>query len=102
MHLNTKGNFKGEFLESQEGTPDWTVTFLPQHVEESFLPTKGAHLQPSDTTINSAGRGSVRRGGVKSQAAEVRRVHAVMFAVRLLEESPSCLMEVEMEMETLL
>lgn len=98
MHLKTKGNFTGAWIPQLPGGNSGPSG--PWHSSSSMWKSHFSCLKefassPLIPTINStaAGRGSVRRGGVKSQAAEARRVHAMMIAVRLLEEFPSCLME---------
>lgn len=62
----------------------WTMTFLLQHVEDSFPLTKGACLSPADNHNQLHGSG----WEVRSQAAEVRRVRSMVTRARLLEEFP--------------
>lgn len=57
-----------EFLNSQGETPGR----LEQHVEDSFLLSKGARLQPSDTTIDSTAAGEGQSEGERSSLRQPR------------------------------
>lgn len=99
MHSETKGNFTGAQIPKLPGgeTPGRLLQDIPptacgRVISPAWGGSPAARWYHNKLNSSRA-RVSRERRGVKSQAAEVRKVHATMLAVRLLQEFPSCLVE---------